>query len=457
VSTAYKQSKLTKILRSPDTLLLGTFAGAILLGAIILWLPWCAEPGKVSFVDALFTSTSAVCVTGLVVVDTGSDFTFFGHVIIMLLIQTGGLGVMTFAAMAFQVVGWRISLRSQALVSESFFRKDVAWDFENSLRAILVITFVSEALGAVLIFMTLQSRSSLGEDIFFSMFHAVSAFCNAGFSVYRDNLADSRVGKGMLCVVMALIIVGGLGYVVVRELWISAAASIRKRDGERPTGHTLHTRVVLLITATLIVGGAILLVVFGNPNQHASWIDTVIHAFFQSVTARTAGFNSVDIGRLPSASLFTLIILMFIGGSPASCAGGVKTTALAILLGRLRASLYGRREVRLLGRSLPHDLVDRVDFLLGLAVFWNLAGILLLLALETHLADKPLDLIFEQVSAFGTVGLSTGLTPKLSTAGKLWIIATMYVGRLGPLTIALWMFPKSQVGIKHPKGTVMVG
>jgi trk system potassium uptake protein TrkH len=212
-----------------------------------------------------------------------------------------------------------------------------------------------------------------------------------------------------------------------------------------------------MVTSMLIVGGCIMLVFTGMTSEEVTWRDRLLHSLFQSITARTAGFNSVDVGRLPSASLFVLILLMFVGGSPGSCAGGVKTTALAIWLARLRASLQGSKEVRLLDRSVPEYQVTRSDLLLGLAIFWNTLGVLFLLVTQTHIAASALDLMFEQISAFGTVGLSTGLTPKLSTIGKLWIIATMYVGRLGPLTVALWMFAGPKIYVEHPKGTVMIG
>jgi len=438
-------------------MLVGGFAAVILLGAAILRLPWCHAPGQVSFVDALFTSTSAVCVTGLTVVDTANDFTFLGQVVILLLIQTGGLGVMSFAALAFQIVGRRMSLQSQALLSDTFFQRDAASELHRSFRTILAITFTVEAAGAVLLVVFLFPSAQLGTVVFSAVFHSISAFCNAGFSIYRDNLIETRDSAGVLVVIMALIVLGGLGYVVLHEFWLLCIGRGRREAAPAANRFTLHARVVLQVSGALVFGGAILLLVFGLTSAEVAWMDRLIHALFQSVTARTAGFNSVDIGQLPAASLFILIMLMFVGGSPASCAGGVKTTAFAIWLAGLRASLYGERDVRLLDRALPQDLVSRADFLLALAIFWNILGILLLLSTQTHLAVRPLDLMFEQVSAFGTVGLSTGLTPKLSTFGKLWIVATMFVGRLGPLTVVLWIFPRSDARLKYPKGTVMIG
>jgi trk system potassium uptake protein TrkH len=255
---------------------------------------------------------------------------------------------------------------------------------------------------------------------------------------------------------MILIVFGGLGYMVLHEIWTNARAIMKARSFSAATRFSFHARVVLIVTALLLFWGGVGLL-FCGLGEELHWPEMLLHALFQSVTARTAGFNTVDMGRLPSASLFILVMLMFIGGSPASCAGGVKTTGFAIWLARLNASVRGRREVRLLDRQIPQDVLNRVDFLLAMAVFWNVIGILIMLSSQTHLRVSALDLIFEQVSAFGTVGLSTGLTPELSITGKLWICATMFVGRTGPLTVALWMFSRDTTRISYPKGRVMIG
>jgi len=219
----------------------------------------------------------------------------------------------------------------------------------------------------------------------------------------------------------------------------------------------MHGRLVLWASLLLIIGGFTGILVFGLTPNEGAWGEKILNAAFQSVTARTAGFNTIDIGRLPAASLFVLIVLMFIGGSPASCAGGVKTTTTAIWIARIRAALRGERDVHMLGRRVPWEQVGRADLLVALALCWNLAGILLLLTTEAQLPESHLGLVFEQISAFGTVGLSTGVTPNLSSAGKAWIIATMFVGRLGPLTIAMWMVPTHKIHVRHPRGTVMIG
>lgn len=441
----------------PETMLVGGFALLILIGAILLTTPWASQPGKVNFVDALFTSTSAVCVTGLTVVDTATDFTFIGQVIIVILIQSGGLGIMTFAALAFQMLGLRMSLQSQAVLHDTFFQRDFANRFQHAFKTIIVLTMAIEGFGVLLLVFFLSQSMNPGAAIFSAIFHSVSAFCNAGFSLRIDNLVGLRDDYGVMFVIMGLIVFGGLGFSVLHEIWTVLRGNPLDL-GENPKRRfSLHSRVVLWVSGILIFGGAILLLIFGLTADENGWDQKLVNGLFQSVTARTAGFNSVDIGKLPSASLFILVILMFIGGSPGSCAGGVKTSSVAIYCARLVAGLRGKRDVQLGDRRLPHELVSKTDLLMGLAIFWNIAGVLILLTTESALRVDSLAIIFEQVSAFGTVGLSTGLTPNLSTQGKLWLIATMFVGRLGPLTIAFWMIPKITTSVRYPKGTVMIG
>ncbi len=367
-----EKSRFAALMMSPQTGLIGGFAMAIILGAFLLYLPW-AHHGKVSFLDALFTSTSAVCVTGLAVVDTGTEYTLFGQVVIVILIQTGGLGIMTFAGLTFQILGRRMSLQSQAVLQDTFFQRDVAADFQHTFKTILLLTLLVESLGALLLFLLLLPSMDMGRALFSAVFHSVSAFCNAGFSIRSENLMGLSGNPGILIVIMILIVLGGLGYTVLNELWTTARG--RRSGPTRPQRFSMHARLVLWISSFLILGGALGILVFGLTPDEARWDDKIIHAMFQSVTARTAGFNSVDIGKLPQASLFVLILLMFIGGSPASCAGGVKTTTMAIWSARLRAALRGERDVHLLDRRIPWEQVGKADLLMGLAIFWNMVGV----------------------------------------------------------------------------------
>ncbi len=440
---------------------MGSFGATILAGALALLLPWAHAAGKISFLDALFTSTSAVCVTGLVVVNTGSDFTRFGQIVIMLLIQAGGLGIMTFAALMFQFLGKRMSLKSQALLHGSFFQQDIGINFRAMFRRILWLTAITELVGAALMFVALRPQAShIGEACLSALFHAVSAFCNAGFSLYDDNLVELRHNYLFTTTIMVLIVIGGLGHTVAHEVWRRLEYRFSRQRSPEDTRPRLsvHSQVVLRVSGILIVGGAVGLLVLGLTAAETSWGGRLAAALFQSVTARTAGFNTVDIGLLPASSLMLLVILMFIGGSPASCAGGIKTTAFAISWAELRARVLGETEVRLMDRRIPTETLWRVSLLIRLALLWNIAGVLLLLVTEGGRPGMGLErVLFEQISAFGTVGLSTGITDKLSAPGKLWIIVTMFVGRLGPLTMAMWFFTPKPGHVRHPEGKVMIG
>jgi trk system potassium uptake protein TrkH len=450
--------RLISIFQLPEAILVGGFAGVILIGALLLLLPW-AQRTPVGFLDALFTSTSAVCVTGLIVVDTPTAYTHFGQMVIMALIQAGGLGIMTFAAIAYQFLGKRLSLKSQALLHGSFFQQDIGVNFRRIFKQILWLTAVTELVGTILLFLALWPRSHQEEALFSSIFHAISAFCNAGFSVYTENCMRPGLNWLFNGTIMGLIVLGGLGHMVVHELWQKARSFRGKREEASGTPRlSAHSRVVLWVSAALIIGGACGLLILGLTAGETTWGAKIGAALFQSVTARTAGFNTVDIGRLPQASLLLLIILMFIGGSPASCAGGIKTTAFAISLAELRARMRGDTEVNLLNRRIPKETLSRVSILIRLAALWNILGFFLLLVTEAKQPGMGMhNIIFEQISAFGTVGLSTGITDKLSAVGRMWIIATMFVGRLGPLTLAIWFFPAKQVHVLRPEGRIMIG
>jgi trk system potassium uptake protein TrkH len=457
-----KESVFRRLLpygQMPQTLLIGGFAGVILVGALLLLLPWAQTRGAVGFVDALFTSTSAVCVTGLVVVDTGSAYTLFGQLVIAALIQIGGLGIMTFAALAYLMLGRRLSLASQAALHDAFFQRDLGIEFKKTFFQILLITASIELAGMLLIFLALLQRQVpvLGA-LFSAFFHSISAFCNAGFSIYEDNLVGLRDSPIIVWTVMALIVLGGVGHMVLSELFHHGK---NRLAGSEPNGSRLlstHTRVVLRTTIALIVIGALGLVLLGLTASEGTWGAKLSGALFQSVTARTAGFNTVDIGLLPLSSLLLLVLLMFIGGSPGSCAGGIKTTALAISLAEFKAKLKGEDQVILLDRRVPKPILDRTMVLIRMSVLWNLLGLLLLLSTEVGRTGIGFqDVLFEQISAFGTVGLSTGLTAKLTTFGRLWITLTMFVGRLGPLTIALGVLPAIPTHVKYPEGRIMIG
>jgi trk system potassium uptake protein TrkH len=445
--------------KMPQTLLIGSFGGLILTGALLLLAPWSQTRGEVGFVDALFTSTSAVCVTGLVVVDTGTAYTHLGQLVIAALIQIGGLGIMTFAALAYLILGRRLSLASQSALHDAFFQRDLGMEFRRKFLQILLITASIELAGILLIFLALIWRQvPVGSALFSAFFHSISAFCNAGFSLYQDNLMGLRDSPVIVSTVMALIVLGGLGHMVVFEVWHQGKNWLFRLQTSGRQTLSLHSRIVLRTTVWLIIIGAMGLVFLGSTAADKTWGMKVSSALFQSVTARTAGFNTVDIGALPLASLLLLVLLMFIGGSPGSCAGGIKTTTLAITLAEFKAKMKGEDQVVIQDRRVSKPILDRTMVLIRLSILWNILGVLLLLYTETGRSGSGFhDVLFEQISAFGTVGLSTGLTDKLSVIGRLWITATMFVGRLGPLTLAMGVLPAAPTHVKYPEGRIMIG
>ncbi len=446
-------------LRVPQAIPAAGFAAVILIGSALLWLPWSHQPGAVGYLDALFTSTSAVCVTGLVTVNTATDYTVTGQVVIIVLIQIGGLGVMTYAAMALSVLRRRLSLRTQAALQDALFQKDEARDFKRRFRQIVSITLAVEAVGALILFLALLPTSGGASAAWRAVFHSISAFCNAGFSLFPNNLADVRSNHLFTAVIMILIVLGGLGFTVLHELSWEGRRIVRRMDRPKPRRFSLHANVVLRTSLALIVGGAVLMLLFGMTGGERTWGERIEGALFQSISARTCGFNTIDVGALPVASLLILTALMFIGGSPASCAGGVKTSSLAVMFARIRSYVSGEDEARLLGRTLNRDLIRSAGLLFALAVGWNLIGLFVLAHFEQGRPGVELQhLLFEQISAFGTVGLSTNTTTAgLGVAGKLWIIATMYVGRLGPLTLASLAIYRRTSRITFPEGKVMIG
>ena len=441
---------------SPARLLLAAFGSAILAGALLLSLPVSAAPGiSISVIEALFTSASAVCVTGLVVVDTGTVFSRFGQLVILFLIQAGGLGIMTFASIGFKLLGAKLPLTHQQALEDSFFQRSAAEEFSHTFPHILRIVAVVEGVGFLFLYGGMRMQAPAREALYSAFFHAISAFCNAGFSLYEDSLTRFHANPLVLAVVMTLIVLGGLGHIVLRELQAGLLHAWRRGMGAGlPFRFSFHTRVVLVMAVVLVLGGTAALLLGGV--QGASGPEAFGAALFQSVTARTAGFNTVAIGALPLPALLVLSMLMFIGGAPGSCAGGIKTTSFTIWMARVRSALHGDASVSLLGREIPHDLVLRAVAVIGLATAWNAAGVLLL-AFALPSGTPLQDIVFEQVSAFGTVGLSTGLTPGLNTVARMWIIATMFVGRLGPLTLLLSFVTTNKPRIQYAEGRMMVG
>lgn len=444
---------------TPAQVLVTGFAGLILIGAILLWLPISHEPGKtLSFVDALFTATSAVCVTGLIVVDTATTFSLFGEIVLMLLIQSGGLGIMTLSALMFLLMGRRIGLQERLMMQEALGSFSIA-GVVRLTRSIIGATLAIEAVGAVLLAVRFMSYYPLDTALYFGLFHAVSAFNNAGFDLVTYSMKAFNDDAYILLVIGGLITLGGLGFAVLKEMW-------QERKWE---AFSLQTRMVLKVTAWLTGIGALLLLVleYSNPDTFGpmSWPLKLVNALFSSITLRTAGFESIPTGQLAQSSLLICVILMYIGASPGGTGGGIKTTTFSMISLTVRGAITGGEEITVMGRRLPKDLMDRAVTVATMALALVVVTTLVLLVTERGAVDDPqnpigmLDVLFEATSAFGTVGLTTGITSTLTVPGRLLVALTMFLGRVGPLTVAVALAQRkrARVQIHYPEERIMIG
>ncbi|MFZ1987148.1 MAG: potassium transporter TrkG [Desulfatitalea sp.] len=445
----------------PATLVLVSFIATIALSAILLKLPIATHSGSIAWVDALFTATSAVCVTGLAVVDTGRYFTLFGQCTIMVLVQIGGLGVTTISVALFQFLGRSIPFRQRMAMQELFAhtpRKDIF----GLVKSVMLFTFGAELIGTVLLTIHWAGELGFARAVYFGLFHSVGAFCNAGFALFSDNLMGYSGSVLLNIVICSLIVVGGIGFPVLYDL----QCRIKTPFGSR-CKLSIQTKTVLLTTLALIFGGAL---IFGVLERQAlsaspSWGHRILVPLFQSITCRTAGFNTVDIGSLREATLAMMIFLMFFGASPGSCGGGVKTTTLALLTAFTLSRIRRGKRVNIFKKSIPAETVTRAVSLILISI--GIVCMVLFMLLigdpvtghETGgTANTFLGFLFETVSAFGTVGLSMGVTPGLSTWGKGWIILMMLVGRVGVLTFSYIIVSAGKSnGIEYAEENMMIG
>jgi len=441
---------------SPQRIFIFGFAALISIGAIVLWLPFSAGRGHISFVDALFTSASAVCVTGLTVLDIGKDLSLTGQVVSLLLLQIGGLGIVTFSVLLFALMGRSISFKGREIIQSTFLHTPrrnifpiVTW--------VLALTFSIEAVGALLLFIRFAQEFSYGQAFYHALYHAVSAFNNCGYSLFSNNLMNYQGDVLVNVTVMGLIVLGGIGFIVQYEI-ISRLRGFQKKL-------SVHTRIVLLMTAILILSGAALFYLFEMNHiiRDAPVKTQILTSFFQSVVPRTAGFNTVDTGRLTNATILLMILLMFIGASPGSTGGGIKTTSFALLLLMIWNRLKGREEVNVFNRTIPGEVLTRTIAIIFASAFSVALITSLLLMLGGENAVPPaesrhffVEYLFETISAFGTVGLSMGITAKMNDVQKLAVILMMFAGRVGPLTLAFsWYASKRK--LTYAEESVMVG
>ena len=436
---------------SPATVIALSFGITGLIGTLLLWLPWSHAPGEdLTFLDALFTASSALCVTGLIVVDTGTAWSPFGQSVIMILIQLGGLGLITFGTLFALALGRRVGFGERMRVAEQVKAFQVGGVVEL-VRNIVLLSLGVELIGALLLYPAFAAEEGAGAGAFYALFHSISASNNAGFAFYGDSLSRF-VGNPLVNItITGLFILGGLGFIV--QVNLIGYARNRRRNRL-----TLHTKIVLVVTAVLcLLGfGVVAALEWNNPATLGElplgaklW-----GAFFQGVTPRTAGFNTVDIGSMENPTLIFTMLLMFIGGSPGSTAGGIKTATFFVLAASAWSMVRGYGELTIFGRRVSTQTAMKADTVVLLSSGIVIAALLLLSITESV---ELLSLVFETMSAFGTVGLSMGATGELSTVGQLVIIALMYLGRVGPMTFALALAQEPQGGdIRHPEEEVLI-
>ncbi|MBJ3764083.1 Ktr system potassium transporter B [Maribius pontilimi] len=431
----------------PPGLLTALYAIFISLGAVVLWLP-ISHHGGVGFDDALFTSVSAVTVTGLIVVDTGSAFTIFGQVVLALLIQLGGLGLMAFAVLLLSALGLPVGMPSRMVLREEVNQTSIS-GLGPLVRLIFSVAIVVEAAGAVVLAFDLVPREGWAMGIWHAIFHSVSAFNNAGFSTFPDSLMGYAGDVSVNVAITLMFIISGLGFVVISEL-------LRKREW---SPLSLHSKLMLSGTAVLIAGSWLLfgLLEWTNPatlGGFGSVHERVLASWFQAVTPRTAGFNTIDTTAMRDSTALMTIGLMVVGGGPASTAGGIKvTTAIVLLLGVV-AFFRRRRQLTAFGRSLGTDEVLKVLALVTVSAIL-MFGVLFALTITNDIDFLPL--VFEVASAFGTVGLSMGATLELDGWGRAVIMVLMFAGRVGPLALGFFLATRAVPRVKYPAGEIYLG
>jgi trk system potassium uptake protein TrkH len=420
---------------TPTRIFVLSFAAVILAGGIFLWFPFSATKDHLRFVDALFTSTSAVCVTGLVVIDVGKDLTTLGQVVTIFLFQIGGLGIITFSTVFFVLMGRGLSFKGREIVQSTFLHTPRR-DFIVIAKMVLWFTFIIESLGTLFLFIRFSMDFPPGTALYHAVYNAISAFNNCGYSLFSDNMMGFQGDLIVNLTIMGLIVHGGIGFIVQYEV-LSWLKGTQKKI-------SVHSKIVLITTTILILSGAFLFYLFERNHiiKDVPVLTKILASFFQSVTPRTAGFNTVDIGLLTNATILLMIVLMFIGASPGSTGGGVKTTSAAILVMLMWNRLKGNLDLNIFNRTVPREIVSRsISIIFASALSIAIITSVLLIAGGGKLTPTEsrhffVEYLFDTVSAFGTVGLSMGVTPNLNDIQKYALILMMFVGRVGPLTLA---------------------
>jgi trk system potassium uptake protein TrkH len=441
----------------PTNLLLISYLAAMAMGTLALKLPIATQSGFIGWIDALFTATSAVCVTGLIVVDTGSYFSGFGQGVILVLIQIGGIGIMTISVALFRIIGKKVVFQ-QRMAMQEVFSHAPREDIYRLIRSVLFFTLLIEAVGAAFLFLHWQSNRTVTEALYQAVFHSVSAFCNAGFSTFSDSLMRGQASLILNITICSLIILGGIGFPVVYEFY-------RRFVLREKSKVSLQTKTVITASAGLLLAGFLVILLSERtliPSM--GWGKGMLAAFFQSVTCRTAGFNTLDIASLNTATLLFMMFLMLMGASPGSCGGGIKTTTFAVLAAFSWSRLMRYKCVNLFKKTVPQETVTKSISVLVFSMSAICIAVFLILFMDPdHGARIPgnrefLSFLFETISAFGTVGLSMGVTPSLTLSGKLVIIVLMIMGRVGvPAFTYIVAGGGSTKGIQYAEENMMIG
>ena len=447
------------LFKSPARISLMSFSTLIFIGTLLLMLPAAVTGRRLGLIDALFTATSASCVTGLSVVDTGSTFTTFGQAVIVGLIQVGGLGIMTLSTLFIMLAGKRPSLTGNEFINDTFSHSGID-NISSMVRRIILVTLAIELGGAAVMFFRFYPVYPLTTAIWYAVFHSISAFCNAGFSTFSDSFTGFQGDVVVNTMISLLIILGGIGFIVMFDCF-----HVLRLKNRRWTRLSLHAKIVLFGSAALLLLGTALFFFMEMENTLKGMppIKQVMVSFFHAVSARTAGFNTVSIGALANETLFFLMLLMFIGAAPGSCGGGIKVTTALTLILHGTSRFRGNDHARLFNRTIPERCIGKAIGVVLLSMLVIFMATMLLLATElgdvSHIETrgKFLEILFEAVSAFGTVGLSTGLTGTLSGAGKLIVSMVMFMGRLGPLVIALGIQRQKIRRVQYAEENIMIG
>ena len=435
---------------SPYRKLIFGFLVAIFIGVILLKMPFSLrENQNITVLDSLFTIVSAICVTGLSVVDISQVFTSTGQLIILFFIQLGGLGVMTVSIIVFLLVGKKMSFETRELLKEER-NSNSNGGITNFIKNLLLTVSLIEILGASILAYGFSKYYPLKKSIFYGLFHSVSAFCNAGFSLFTNSLEDFRYDNLISLTVSFLIILGGIGFVTVNSLFIIKKKKLKNLS--------LTSKFALLITFFLLTFGTMLFLVFEYNNSSTlkgmNFVDKILNSFFQSVTLRTAGFNTVPLENIKPATVFISYIFMFIGASPGSTGGGIKTTTFGILIFYAFGVLKRKEYVEVFKRRIDWELINKALAIVVISILYIAVIITILLSIENFSTDR---VIYEVISAFSTTGLSMGITASLGIISKFLIIITMFIGRLGPMTVALAFTNNKKSSVKYPKEDILIG